>query len=161
MRQPLSWILLPLLSALFLWLPDSRRESPAPPPAEREEPAIRQLVQDYVAAREKADPIATARLFTPDADHLVSSGEWRQGREAVVAGTLASSRQNNGTRTISITQIRFLSPEIALVDGRYTLTPRDGASPRQMWTSLLVQKTEKTEARWRIAAIRNMLPASP
>ncbi|MFZ4627922.1 MAG: SgcJ/EcaC family oxidoreductase [Blastocatellia bacterium] len=153
-----SLLTLPLLSLLFIWLPASLRQSPAPPPPEREEAAVRQLVDDYVAAREKIDPIATADLFTPDADQLVSSGEWRLGREAVVAGTVASSRQNSGSRTITITQIRFLSPDIALVDGRYTLTPRDGAAPRQMWTSLLVQKTE---ARWRIAAIRNMLPASP
>ena len=158
MPQRRSLIALPLLSALFLWLPDSLRQSAAPPPAEKEEAAIRQLVQDYVAAREKVDPAATASLFTPDADQLVSSGEWRVGREAVVAGTVASSRQNSGGRTITITRIRFLSPDIALVDGRYTLTPRDGAASRQMWTSLLLQKAE---ARWRIAAIRNMLPASP
>lgn len=161
MPQHRSLIALPLLSALFLWLPDSLPQSPAPPPPPlllTEEAAVRQLVRDYVAAREKGDPAATAPLFTPDADQLVSSGEWRVGREAVVAGTVASSRQNSGARTIAITRVRFLSPEIALVDGRYTLTPRDGAVPRQMWTSLLLQKTE---ARWRIAAIRNMLPASP
>ena len=156
MPQRRSLIALPLLSALFLWLPGSLRQSPTPP--EREEAAVRQLVRDYVAAREKGDPAAIAPLFTPDADQLVSSGEWRVGREAVVAGTVASSRQNSGARTIAITRIRFLSPDIALVDGRYTLAPRDGAAARQMWTSLLLQKAE---ARWRIAAIRNMLPASP
>jgi len=45
------------------------------------------VVAKYVDARERIDPKAVEPLFTSDADQLVSSGEWRRGREAVVRGT--------------------------------------------------------------------------
>ena len=41
----------------------------------------------YVDARDRKDAKATEALFTADADQLVSSGEWRKGRDAVVRGT--------------------------------------------------------------------------
>ena len=43
--------------------------------------AVNDIVGRYVDARERADAAAIAALFTSDADQLVSSGEWRRGRE--------------------------------------------------------------------------------
>jgi hypothetical protein len=82
---------------------------------------------------------------------MVSSGEWRKGRDELVKGTLASSRNSTGKRTITLTSIRYLAPTIAIADGRYEL----GA--RKMWTCFVVTKTASG---WKIAAIRNMLPAA-
>ena len=97
-------------------------------------------------------------LFTSDADQLVSSGEWRKGRSEVVKGTLASSRSSGGKRTITVTSVRFLAPGVALADGRYELTGLAGGATRRMWTSLVLIRGAEG---WRIAAIRNMLPAPP
>ena len=55
-------------------------------------------------------------------------------------------------------QVRFLTPDIAIADGRYELTGLSGGTNRSMWATLIVKKTDKG---WRIAAIRNMLPAAP
>lgn len=123
-----------------------------------DEREIRALVARYVEAREQSDAAAVESLFTPDADQLVSSGEWRRGRAALVTGAMASSRQNSGHRTITIETIRRLTPEIALVDGRYELAATSGSPARKMWTTLVVHRTPQG---WRIAAIRNMLPAPP
>jgi uncharacterized protein (TIGR02246 family) len=123
-----------------------------------EEAAVREVVRKYVAAREHQDPAAIQALFTADADQLVSSGEWRKGREAVVRGTLASSQNTGGNRTIAVESVRFLAPGVALADGRYELTGLAGGATRKMWTTLvLVHQGEG----WRISAIRNMLPAAP
>ena len=46
--------------------------------------AVRDVVRRYVDARDRRDAKATEALFTADADQLVSSGEWRRGRDAVV-----------------------------------------------------------------------------
>ena len=126
--------------------------------APADEAAIRDVVKKYVDARERIDPKATASLFTADADQLVSSGEWRKGIEAVVKGTTASSQNNNGRRTITIETVRFLARDVAIVDGRYELAGAgaDNAA-RKMWTTLVM--TRDAEG-WKIAAIRNMLPAS-
>ena len=69
--------------------------------AQDDQSAVRKLVGQYVAAREHTDAKATAALFTADADQLVSSGEWRRGRDEVVRGTMASSQATGGQRTIA------------------------------------------------------------
>ena len=122
-----------------------------------DETAIRELVRRYVAARERIDPKATEALFTSDADQLVSSGEWRKGREAVVRGTMQSSRSTGGRRTITVESVRFVTSDVAIADGRYELTELAGGATRQMWTTLVVKRASSG---WPITAIRNMLPAA-
>jgi uncharacterized protein (TIGR02246 family) len=123
-----------------------------------EEVAIRELVQKYVDARENKDARAIEALFTSDADQLVSTGEWRKGRSEVVRGTLASSQRSGGRRTITISSVRFVAPGVALADGRYEIADLAGGESRRMWTTLVLIRGSDG---WRIAAIRNMLPATP
>ncbi len=122
----------------------------------KDEAAIRELVAKYVAAREQSDQKAIADLFTSDADQLVSTGDWRKGRNDVVRGTLASSRASSGRRTIAVESIRFVTNDVALADGRYEIAGTGGSQARRMWTTLVLSRTPSG---WRIAAIRNMLPA--
>ena len=70
------------------------RHIPATNPGD--EAAIKDVVARYVDARDHKDAKATEALFTADADQLVSSGEWRKGRDAVVRGTMASSESQRG-----------------------------------------------------------------
>ena len=121
-----------------------------------DEAAIKDVVARYVDARDRKDAQATEALFTADADQLVSSGEWRKGRDAVVRGTMASSEASGGKRTITVETVRFLTPDTALADGRYEIAGLAGAPPRRMWSTFLIARTP---GGWRIAAIRNMLPA--
>lgn len=126
----------------------------APLHAQSPEDEIRALVGRYVAAREALSEAQVTTLFTPDADQLVSSGEWRRGRPALVKGALASSRSNEGRRTVTLESIRLLTPDTALADGRYEIA--GAADTRRMWSTFVLQRTPDG---WRIAAIRNMLPA--
>jgi uncharacterized protein (TIGR02246 family) len=122
-----------------------------------DEAAVRDVVKKYVDARDRQDAKAIGALFTKDADQLVSSGEWRKGQAEVVKGTMASSQSTGGKRTIAVESVRFVAPGVALADGRYDLTGMAGGATRRMWTTLLV--THGPDG-WRIAAIRNMLPAA-
>jgi uncharacterized protein (TIGR02246 family) len=126
--------------------------------ASADETAVRAVVQQYVEAREAQSADALQKLFTDDADQLVSSGEWRRGRDAVVKGGLASSQQTGGTRALIVERVRFLAPAVALVDARYELTGLQGGATRSMWATLVIVRDGSG---WRIAAIRNMLPAAP
>ncbi len=120
------------------------------------EDAVRTLVQNYMNARNGKDAAATRLLFTDDADQLVSTGVWRHGINALVAGAMASSGKERNQSSITVEDVRFLSADIAIVDGRYrTIDAKTGAA-RNMWTTLVAKRTK---AGWRIAAIRNMLPA--
>ena len=119
-----------------------------------DEAAVRDVVKKYVDARDRSAPKEVESLFTAEADQLTSSGEWRKGRNEIVRGTLASSKSNPGTRTITIEMVRFPAPGVAIADGRYEISAQAG--PRRMWTSFVMVRVQNT---WRIAAIRNMLPA--
>ena len=130
-------------------------QAPKPPLSSADDRAVREVVRRYVAAREARDEKAVAALFTADADQLVSSGEWRQGREQVVSGSLASTAQSGGKRTIDVERVRSLSKDVAVADGRYAITGVEGGD-RRMWSTFVMVREA---GGWRIAAIRNMLPA--
>lgn len=122
-----------------------------------DEAAIRDTIRNYADARDHADAKATEALFTPDADQLVSSGERRQGRAALVKGAMASSKKETGKRLIGVDTIRFLAPGVAIADGPYETAGANGAV-RRMRTCFVLTKAKEG---WKIAAIRNMLPAPP
>jgi uncharacterized protein (TIGR02246 family) len=143
-----SFLLLPLFATLL----------PAQNTNSSEEAAIRAVVQKYMDTREHRDAKALAEIFTADVDQLVSSGEWRKGRDALVTGTLASSESTGGRRTVTIQTIRFLAPTVALADGPYELTGLTGGENRSMWSTFVLIRGD---AGWQIAAIRNMRPAAP
>jgi uncharacterized protein (TIGR02246 family) len=142
------------LAALLTLGASGQRPAPS---AGADDAAVRDVVRKYVDAREKQDAAAVAALFTTDADQLVSSGEWRKGRDEVVRGTLASSQRTGGTRTIDVEAVRFPTPDVAIADGRYAITGGPGGD-RRMWSTFVMTRTKEG---WRISAIRNMLPAPP
>jgi uncharacterized protein (TIGR02246 family) len=119
----------------------------------RDEAAVKELVGRYNTARDQENAGAIRSLFTSDADQLVSSGEWRRGREQLVEGMLRSSSNNPGQRTLTVETVRFLSPDIAIADARYEIA---GAATRQMWSTFVAVRSPDG---WRLSAIRNMLPA--
>jgi len=123
-----------------------------------DEAAVRQVVQRYVDAREARDAKAIEPLFTADADQLVSDGTWRKGRDELVKGMLESSRKNPAARSIIVESVRLLSSDVALADGRYIQKGASAGKDRQMWTAITLKRGPDG---WRIAAIRNMLPAKP
>lgn len=122
-----------------------------------DETAIKALIAAYAAARDQQDPAQIGRLFTADADQLVSSGEWRRGSDAVVRGTIASSQRTGGSRRLVVETVRLVGPDVAIADARYEIT-NAAAGTRRMWSTFVVRRTREG---WRIAAIRNMLPAPP
>ncbi|MDZ4799501.1 MAG: SgcJ/EcaC family oxidoreductase [Bryobacteraceae bacterium] len=114
--------------------------------------AVKDVVRRYVDARENRDPKLIASLFAPDADQLVSSGEWRRGAPSLVKGMLGSSERNSGKRTITVETVRFLGSDVAIADGRYEI-----AGSRPMWSTFVMRKHSGA---WRIEAIRNMAPTA-
>ena len=144
------------LLTMFSLLAVVSTSAQAPTPA-NDEAAVREIVKRYVDAREQRDPKAIEALFTEDADQLTSSGQWRRGRGEVVKGTMASSQQTGGTRTITIETVRFPARGVAIADGRYEISGLAGGATRRMWTSFVLTGSD---GGWRITAIRNMLPAA-
>jgi len=124
-------------------------------PSEVQQKAITALINQYSEAREKSDTVLLKKIFTPDVDQLVSTGEWRKGIGAAIQGMLKSSGNNPGNRTLNIENIRMLSSTNAIVDCRYEIQNPDGTN-RKMWSTFIVISEKKN---WKITAIRNMKPA--
>ncbi len=117
--------------------------------------SVYSLIDKYSLARENKDTALLKTILTIDVDQLVSTGEWRFGLGEAVQGMQRSSQNNPGTRTLSVDKIRFLGSMNAIADARYEIKNPDSTT-RKMWsTFILVQQN----GRWKITAIRNMLPS--
>src|SRR5689334_20238279 len=117
-----------------------------------DEAAVREMVKRYSDARDVSDPKTIGALFTDDADQLVSTGEWRRGRDALVRGMLASSARETGKRVLAVETVRFVGDGVAIADARYEI------GERKMWSTFIMRRGPDG---WRIQAIRNMLPTTP
>jgi len=143
--------LMTLLVATPGWLV---AQEAAPTPQQRQE--IVALIDAYSDARAKQDRTLLEGILTAEVDQLTSSGEWRKGKEGSMQGMGRSSQANPGTRTLTVQNVRLLGPQVALVDARYDIRSPQGAV-RNMWSTFMVVQAD---GKWRISAIRNMLPTS-
>ena len=116
---------------------------------------IHALIDNYAKARETQDTLLLKSILTGNIDQLVSSGEWRLGIKGSMQGMMRSSTNNPGTRTLTIDKIRMLNGKSAITDARYEISNPNGAV-RKMWSTFIVVRKK---GRWKITAIRNMLPA--
>jgi hypothetical protein len=82
----------------------------------------------------------------------------RSGRDAVVSGSLTTTQATGGRRTITVDSLRFVSPDVAIADGRYDSVGRTDGTDQRMLTSIVLRREADG---WKIAAIRNMLPTAP
>jgi uncharacterized protein (TIGR02246 family) len=135
-----------------------------PPPVltlEKQEIPIRALVEQYEANWNAGNGKALSGLFRDDADiGTMATGSATVGRQKVEemwAQSFGRRPQTFTTRLdTSITSIRFLRPEIAIVDGSFDYWP-DAASERR--TPPAAQErfsmtVVHAEGEWRIAATR-------
>ncbi len=121
-----------------------------------DETAIRAVIKAFIDTREANDPAGLAALMTADVDQRQTSGNMRSGRDAVVSGSMATQQSTGGRRTITVDSLRFVGADVALADGRYDSVGRNDGTDRRMLTSMVLRREAGA---WKIAAIRNMLPA--
>ena len=145
------------LLLVFTWSAAGLLHAQSSPPTVQQRREIGSLIAAYGRARENRDTVLLKALLLPDVDQLVSSGEWRNGLGEAVKGMLRSSQEAPGTRTLAVEKIRLLTANCAVVDCRYTIQTA-GDTLRQMWSSFVVVAENGV---WKVAAIRNMLPAKP
>jgi uncharacterized protein (TIGR02246 family) len=120
------------------------------------------LVDTFVQGWNAASGESLARAFAADADFTNVMGLRAHGRDLIARGhdeILATVFR--GTRlAAAITQIRYLRPDVAVVDATLTLRGADGAPlamlpAGQSSAGLVVTREGGT---WAIAVMRNMIP---
>jgi uncharacterized protein (TIGR02246 family) len=122
-----------------------------PAPSAEERP-IRDLLDAFAKAYSGADLKALAACFTDDANVVDSAGESTRGKSAVVE-MYASSLEENPNLKLEpkVQEIRFLTPDVARVEGQTRLSTDAGdASEFTRFSSLVVKRGWK----WLVAEIR-------
>lgn len=121
-----------------------------------DEEAIRALVDRQVKGWAAGDPAAYASVFTADADYITFLGTHHTGRDAITASYVPLFRRLlKGTRLlIDITEVRFLTPDVALVHANASVSK--GARWRhRRGTRVNTSVAVRTDGRWQLAASQN------
>lgn len=128
-----------------------------------EHPTDESAIRDLVGARQQQawnqhNAHAYAELFAEDADVVNVVAWWWKGR-AEVESNLTRMFANifrESTLTFREVEVRFLTPEIAIVHARWTMSgahmPPGLPEPREGLQTLTVQKRN---GKWLIAAFQN------
>ena len=128
-----------------------------------DESAIRRQIDQFTAAWNKADAKATAQCFTDDADYISSTGQKGDGRagiEKVLAEQFAGVYKGATLKT-TITSIRFLKPDVAIVNGSFEVSAMKSPDGKELPVrkGLSTNIAAKQGDKWLIAALRGMVPA--
>lgn len=129
----------------------------APTANQADEAAIRELFQQLLDDWGRGDGYAYGSRFTEDADYVAFDGSHTRGRDQIAAShQQLFDRLMKGTRLVGrVEQIRFLSPEIALVHATGgTIFPGE-AQPRPSRNSIQTFVATKREGGWRFTAFHN------
>src|SRR5262245_41782810 len=132
-----------------------------------DEAAIRDNERVWDAGWNKHDPKTMVSVLAEDVDFVNVAGEWFKGREAfqghmerVHATIFAES-----TRSTIDTEIRFLTPEIALVHSSARISGDKAAdgSPQSARNVLMTRVVVKRGGKWVVVAAHNtnVVAASP
>ena len=123
------------------------------PDRSADESAIRRVTQEFILRRDNNDEAGLRALLTAACDQRLTSGRMRSGRDAVVNGSLDSTRSRGGKRSITLEAIRFLGDDVALANGSYDSTGRSDGTDLFMRTTMVFWRVN---GEWRIDAIRNV-----
>jgi uncharacterized protein (TIGR02246 family) len=125
--------------------------------------AIRRQLERYTTAWNKGDAKALASLYDVEGAITSASGHTVQGRDALEKGFAEGfAGSSKGSRMTAIVgTIRFLKPDIAVVEGVWELSGLRGPNGKEMppvkGLSLAVYVNKSRQ--WLLAAGQTMLPA--
>jgi uncharacterized protein (TIGR02246 family) len=93
-----------------------------------DEDAIRELLDRQVRGWAAGDAEAYASVFTPDPDYVTFLGSHYKGRAAIAASYVPLFKKLlKGSRLdFEINQLRFLTPDVALVHAKGTVVKGEG-----------------------------------
>ena len=124
-----------------------------------DERTIRGMVDQAVARLNAGDLSALDDFWDENADYIGVDGTFIKGRSQMHAFFRKMAESSKGQQIASVEQIRFITPELATVDGSWTVTGATGADGKELAPIKgrgfeLVQKRNGT---WRFIATREMV----
>ena len=124
-----------------------------------DEGAVRDVLAEYEVSWNGHDMADFGRLFTEDCDYVDIDGvHWKGAREIVQRHTeLFQKKSKTAVRKLTGVEVRFSTPDVALVDARWDVTnssrPTGKAVPVLKETTKMVMT--KTNGKWLITSLQN------
>ena len=119
-----------------------------------DEAALRATVDAYSASFSTGDVNTIMNFWSPDADFTSDNGDVTKGRDAIGKLFAASIAElKTGKSVLKIETIRFLTPDVAAMDGSVEFTPANGPMETNRFSSMWTRKNN----RWIIASARDLL----
>lgn len=116
---------------------------------ERDEEAIRQTAAAYVEAVNRGDLRAVAEFWTEEGDFVDEADRMGKGRTLAAQEQIDAER--NKTLTATLNSVRFVTADVAIVDGIARLAPvPPGGPPMNHFTAVWV----RSGGRWLLDAVR-------
>ena len=121
--------------------------------------AIRGVERAWCRAWNAHNVKALTDLLLPDADFVTVTGKWLHGRREFFDHTnlLHETRFKESVHSVSRTEVRFLSPDLAVAHVRWGLRgdlDPDG-TPRKPRTGIFTQVLQKSGGKWLIMVSQN------
>jgi uncharacterized protein (TIGR02246 family) len=152
-----------LLAVLVFVAAAVRAEVPAARRGDAE--AIRQLYTRYDAAWNKGDTAGLALIWAYDADHVAPDGRAVNGRTAIakeLGQRLATDLKGSRSQQ-TISGIRFITPDVAVVDATYQVSSARDAQGKSLppLQGRYVDIWLKRAGKWHIIADRPIVFTPP
>jgi uncharacterized protein (TIGR02246 family) len=127
--------------------------------ANDDEGAVRNVLAEYEVSWNGHDAAALGRLFSEDCDYVNIDGvHWKGVQEIVQRHTeLFRKRLNTAVRKLTGVEVRFSTPDVALVDATWDVTgssrPTGKAVP--VLKEITTMAMGKTNGKWQITSFQN------
>lgn len=118
-----------------------------------DEKAVRETLAAYDDAFVKGDAAAFGALFAQDAEFVAGDGQHVKGRDALVKRMQDYHSRHEGDRIhLTATAVRFLSPEVAQVEGNAEVRGPEGDPDVSPYLAVLV----KQDGKWLFDSVRDL-----
>ena len=123
-----------------------------------DEEVIRAMANQAVDRLNKKDPTVFTDFWVEDADYVGVNGTLTKGR-ANIQALFDVARSSVGQQKASIDQIRFITPELATVDGSWTVTGARDTHGKELppLQGRGFELVQKKHGRWRFIETREMV----
>lgn len=151
-----SWIMFTLVAGAgfgALWAGGQTTSNQ--PATGNDEAGVRGAAAALIAAMQAGDAVALGNAWAADAEYSDDAGHRTKGRDAIVnlyKPSLANYKA--GKLTAKIDSLRFLTPDVAAMEGTVEFTPAGGAADRNRFSATWARRNNK----WQIVSARD-LPA--
>jgi uncharacterized protein (TIGR02246 family) len=126
---------------------------------DEDERIIRRMVAQAVSRLNRGDVTALDAFWDETADYVGVNGRLVKGRVAIQALFRQMANGSGGQQTVTVEQVRFITPELATVDGAWTVTGARDANGKEMppIKGRGFELVQKKNGQWRFIATREMV----